>query len=75
MVKSPLICEMLKFDLRGDGKTAKVSVRCENEVLEIISDQNSFYITDDHDEMLCSGNPEIVENTDDYVILKFPKEY
>jgi hypothetical protein len=64
----------IKFDLRGDGKTAKVSVQCENEVLEIISDHNSFYITDDHDEMLCFGNPEIVEDTDDYVILKFPKE-
>lgn len=65
----------INFDLRGDGKTAKMSVRVENEVLDISRDVNTYNITDDEECGFTIGNPEIVEDSDDYVILKFRKDY
>lgn len=65
----------IDFDLRGDGKTAKMSVRVENEVLEISRDHNAFYITDDEESMLYFATPEIVEDNEDYLVLKFRKDY
>lgn len=63
------------IDLRGDGKTAKISVQVQNEVLDISRDLKSYSIKDNHDWMWVHSKPEIVEDNEDYVILKFRKEY
>ena len=65
----------LTFCVDDEDNEAKMQLSVENETAMITRDLNGFFVRDKHDTTYtCLKNPTVIENTEDFLILKFPKE-
>ena len=65
----------LTFCVDEKDNKAKMQLSVENETAIITRDLNGFFVRDKHDTTYtCFKNPTVIENTEDFLILKFPKE-